>query len=294
MKKLLILLIITSLIAGAAGGCARNNNGSQSNSYDLQIKGSDTMVNLTQVWAEEFIKQNPGTNIAVTGGGSGTGLAALVSGSCQLAQSSRLIDEQELKMAEENGIKPVMHEVAMDGIAVIVNPKNPISGLTLDELRDIFMRNIRNWKEAGGDNLEIVILSREVNSGTHVFFKEKVLKRGDRKSDAEFASEALLMPSSQAIADEVRQNPNAVGYFGVGYTSAEVKTVAVSAAKSRKYYLPTEKNISSGAYPVSRPLYLYTNGEPKGITKQFLDFVLSGKGQEIVRKLDFVPVRRKV
>ena len=288
-KKFTGIITIVLLFCGCSGGGKDNPANNRKN--DFQIKGSDTMVNLTQVWAEEYIKLNPGINIAVTGGGSGTGIASLISGSCAIAQSSRLMEEKEVARAVENGIKPVKYTVAMDGIAVVVNLDNQVVSLTMDELRDIFMCKIINWKEIGGEDLRIVILSREVNSGTHVFFKEHVIRRGDRKSTDEFSCEALLMPSSQAIADEVKQNPNAIGYYGMGYISPELKTVAVAKDKKSRPYLPNEKNISAGHYPISRPLYLYTDGGSQKIVNDFLDFVMSDKGQAIVKKLDFVPVK---
>ena len=182
----------------------------------LQIKGSDTMVNLGQGWSEEFNKINPEVNVAVTGGGSGTGIAALIAGTADIAECSRMMKAKEIEQARQNGIEPFELKVALDGVAVIVHPLNPISKLTIDELADIFTGKIKNWKELGGNNLPIVILSRESNSGTHVYFKEHILRKGSEKGREEFSPTALLMPSSQAIADEVSQNQNAIGYYGMG------------------------------------------------------------------------------
>lgn len=257
----------------------------------LQIKGSDTMVNLGQRWAEEFSKNHPGTNVSVTGGGSGTGIAALINGTCDIAESSRAMKDKELKLAQSKGITPKENIVGLDGIAVVVHPSNPLKNLTIDQLRDIFMGKIKNWKELGGADKSIVNLSREVNSGTHVFFKEHILRRGIEKGPEEFAPEALLMSSSQAIADEVAQNPNAIGYYGMGYISPQQKVIAVAKDAGSPHYEPTIENVLSGKYPVSRPLYMYTKSEPAGAVKEFMDFVFSPRGQEIVKETDFVPVK---
>lgn len=256
----------------------------------IQIKGSDTMVNLTQAWAEEFMNEHPDAFIAVTGGGSGTGIAALLSGSCDVAQSSRTIKEKEIKEAEAKNIHPQEFKVALDGLAVVVHKDNPINSLTIDQLADIFMGKIRNWKDIGGQDLEIVLLSREVNSGTHIYFKEKVLRKGHEKGSEEFFDGALLMPSSQAIADEISQNPNAVGYYGMGYSSPTQKFLAISKNAESPAYLPTIENVMSGKYYISRPLLFYTNGNPSEFVQKFLDFVLSERGQQVVRQIDFVPI----
>jgi phosphate transport system substrate-binding protein len=163
--------------------------------------------------------------------------------------------------------------------------------LTLDQLAAIFSGSVRNWQDVGGSDLPIVILSREVNSGTHVYFKEHVLRRNRKDSRAEFAATALLLPSSQAIADEVAQNPGAIGYYGMGYISAEEKALAIAKDINSPYVPPTIENVISNSYPISRPLLMVTRGEPKGLVADFINFVLSVKGQKIVAKIDFVPVK---
>lgn len=252
----------------------------------LQIKGSDTMVNLCQAWAEAFMERHPQVTIAITGGGSGTGMASLMSGQCDLAASSRSMKEKEKKQITDQGKTWREFVVALDGLAVVVHPSNPVHQLTVAQLADLFTNKIHNWMELGGEDRPVVLLSREVNSGTHVYFKEHVLG-----SKQEFAPEALLMPSSQAIADEVSSNPNAIGYYGMGYTNKENKTVAVARTVSEKYIIPDEADIQSGAYPIARPLFFYTLGEPHGVLKVFLEFVHSPEGQTIVRKTDFIPVK---
>lgn len=258
----------------------------------LQIKGSDTMVNLMQAWAEKYMQEYPGNFVAVTGGGSGTGFSSLISGTCDIAMSSREIKEKEIALAKTKGINPYEIKVALDGLAVIVNPTNPVGNLTLEQLAKIFTGEISNWKEVGGPDLKIVILSREFNSGTHVYFKEHVLRRGDPKSTEEFAPGALLLPSSQAIADEVAGNPQAIGYYGMGYISKKQKPVMVAKDKNSEYEAPTIQNVVKGKYPISRPLFLYTNREPQGLIKKFIDFCLSKEGQDIVLKTDFVPINQ--
>jgi len=258
----------------------------------IQIKGSDTMVNLGQAWAERYMQENLGDFVAVTGGGSGTGFSSLISGTCDIALSSRNIKEKEVALAKQKGINPFQIKVAMDGLSVVVNPKNAVMKLTVEQLAGIFTGKISNWKEVGGINLKIVILSREVNSGTHVYFKEHVLRKGDPNSKEEFAPGALLLSSSQAIADEVAQNPSAIGYYGMGYISSKQKPIMVAKDEKSEYETPTIENVVNGKYPISRPLFLYTNGQPQGLVKKFVDFCLSKEGQDIVVKTDFVPIVR--
>jgi phosphate transport system substrate-binding protein len=259
----------------------------------LQVKGSDTMVNLGQAWAEKYMEKNPLDFIAVTGGGSGTGLASLLSGTCDIAMSSREIKQKEIAQAKLKGINPNEIKVALDGIAVVVNPKNPIDKLTLDQLGGVFSGKITNWKEVGGKDEKIVLLSREVNSGTHVYFKEHVLRKNDPNSKEEFSPKALMLSSSQAIADEVAGNSSAIGYYGMGYISPKQKTVAIAKDEKSVYVSPSIDNVVKNIYPISRPLFLYTNGEPRGLVKKFIDYALSAEGQDIVLKTDFVPINKK-
>jgi len=258
----------------------------------IQVKGSDTMVNLGQAWAEKYMEENPVDFIAVTGGGSGTGLSSLISASCDIAMSSRNIKDKEIALAKQKGINPNEIKVALDGLAVVVNPKNAVSKLTLDQLKGIFTGKIVNWKEVGGTDSKITILSREVNSGTHVYFKEHVLRRNDSNSKEEFAASSLMLSSSQAIADEVAGNSSAIGYYGMGYISPKQKAILVAKDDKSEYEAPTEANVLNGKYPISRPLFLYTNGEPQGLVKKFVDFTLSKQGQEIVSKTDFVALNK--
>jgi phosphate transport system substrate-binding protein len=281
-KALLIMsmaLITTSVFA------AKDKN-------SIQVKGSDTMVNLGQAWAEKYMEKDPTSFVAVTGGGSGTGLSSLISGTCDIAMSSRNIKEKEIALAKQKGVNPNEIKVALDGLAVVVNPNNPVSKLTIDQLAAIFTGKITNWKEVGGKNEKIVFLSREVNSGTHVYFKEHVLRKNDPNSKEEFASNALMLSSSQAIADEVAGNTATIGYYGMGYISKKQKALNIAKDEKSEYEAPTIENVINGKYPISRPLFLYTNDAPEGLVKQFIDFVLSKQGQDIVLATDFVPVNR--
>ncbi|MCX6559024.1 MAG: phosphate ABC transporter substrate-binding protein [Candidatus Aminicenantes bacterium] len=257
----------------------------------LQIKGSDTMVNLGQAWAEAYAKLHPGLNMSVTGGGSGTGIAALINGTCDIAESSRGLEAKELQQAQEKGF--VIHEdiVALDGIVVVVHPSNPIRRLTMEELRELFLGDIGRWRMLGGPDWPVVLLSREVNSGTHIFFKEHVLRRGKSKGPEEFSPRALMMPSSYAIAEETANNENAVGYYGLGYISPRQKVVPVAKDAASPAVLPNIETVRANSYPISRPLYLFSRGEPAGPVKDFLDYVHSPAGQQIVRDTDFVPVK---
>ena len=260
--------------------------------YSIQIKGSDTMVNLGQAWAEKYMENNPGDFIAVTGGGSGTGLSSLISASCDIAMSSRNIKDKEIALANKKGVNPNEIIAALDGLAVVVNPSNPVSKLTIDQLAGIFTGRISSWKEFGGKDQKIVLLSREVNSGTHVYFKENILRKNDPNSKEEFAPGALMLSSSQAIADEVAGNSSAIGYYGMGYISAKQKPVAIAKDEKSEYVEPTIENVVNNKYPISRPLFLYTNGAPQDRVKKFVDFALSKEGQDIVLATDFVPISR--
>ena len=281
-KKVIMILTMCMFFNLAFAASSKNS---------IQVKGSDTMVNLGQAWAEKYMQDNPGEFVAVTGGGSGTGLSSLISGTCDIAMSSRNIKGKEVSLAQQKGINPFEIKVALDGLAVVVNPKNPLSKLTIDQLAQIFTGKITNWKELGGEDEKVVILSREVNSGTHVYFKEHVLRKNDPNSKEEFAPSALMLSSSQAIADEVAGNPAAIGYYGMGYISPKQKPVMVAKDEKSEYEAPTIENVINGKYPISRPLFLYTNGEPKGLVKKFVDFTLFQEGQEIVLKTDFVPIK---
>jgi phosphate transport system substrate-binding protein len=256
----------------------------------IQNKGSDTLVNVALAWAETYGQIRPEVQVAVTGGGSGTGIAALINGTVDIANASRRIKDEERSEAEANGVDPLEHTVAGDAIAVVVHPSNPVDGLTIPQLSAIFSGKITNWQEVGGEDRPIVLLSRESNSGTHVFFLETVVRRGDKKDKTLFSPDTLLMPSSEGISAEVRQNPNAIGYDGLGYVTHDQKMVAVALASGEPHVLPTVETVLDGTYPIARGLYMYTNGEPQGTIREYLDWILGPKGQAIVQDQGFVPL----
>ena len=255
-----------------------------SESEDIFLKGSDTVLPLAQAEAEEFLNENPGKIVTVTGGGSGVGIAALVDGEVDIATASREMKTDEIKAAEANGVKPVEHTIAYDGITVIVNPKNPVSGLTYAQLRGIYNGSISNWKEVGGIDSTITVISRDSSSGTYEYFKEAILL-GD-----EYRPDALTQPATGGIVGEISQNPGAIGYVGVAYLDESVKALNLDAGNGSE--APSPENIISGAYPLSRPLYFYTNGEPSGLTKEFIDFVMSEKGQNLVSEVGYFPIKK--
>jgi len=248
------------------------------------------MVNLALAWAEAYGRLHPEVQIAVTGGGSGTGIAALINGTVDMANASRPIKAEERAQAEANGIVPVEHVVAGDAIAIVVHPSNPVDGLTIPQLAAIFSGKITNWRQVGGEDRPVVLLSRESNSGTHVFFLEEVVRQGRKDDKTLFSPDTLLMPSSEGISAEVRQNPNAIGYDGLGYVTPDQKVLAVASAEGQPYVLPTVETVKDGSYPIARELYIYTAGEPQGAIREYLDWIVGPEGQAIVRELGFVPL----
>jgi phosphate transport system substrate-binding protein len=259
----------------------------------ITVKGSDTMVILGQRWAEEYMKANKGVTIQVTGGGSGTGIAALVNGTTTLANSSRPIKEEELEAAKKNGIDVKEFKTAMDGLAVVVNAANPVDHLTIKQVGMIYTGYINNWKQVGGPDKRILRYSRESNSGTYVFFKEHVLKNRD------YAADAQTMPGTSAVAEAVSKDPAAIGYGGVAYFATNPKLKIVKVAKDDKSpaLSPLKadgtldfESVWTEAYPIARYLYVYSAGEPQGAAREYLDWILARQGQAIVEKLDYIPM----
>ncbi len=256
----------------------------------IQNKGSDTLVNLALAWAEQYREIRPDISIAVTGGGSGTGIAALINGTVDIANASRKMKDKEITEAQANGIEPVEFTVAIDALAVIVHPDNPVNQLTIEQLADIYTGRITNWKEVGGLDESIVLLSRETNSGTHVYFLEEVVRQGDGENTDIFAPQTLLMPSSVGITSELQRNPNAIGYDGLGYVTEHEKMIAVAKDSDSPYVLPSVESGADGSYPIARGLYMYTAGEPSGDIADYLTWIKGPEGQQIVAELGFVPL----
>ena len=273
-------------------GCATDseNSASESSSVYIQNKGSDTIVNLALAWAERYQTLRPDVRLSVTGGGSGTGITSLINGTVDIANASRAIKSEEIEAAKANGIEPVEHVIARDAIAVIVNPQNPVDKLTLDQISRIYRGEITNWQEVGGEDRPIVRLSRETNSGTHVYFLEAVVRLGNSNDKTIFSPLTLLLPSSEGIISEVSSNPNAIGYDGLGYVTDEVKMIAVSPGKDQPYVLPSIQSVNDLTYPIARDLYMYSRQDSSQAVLDFLDWILSAEAQQIVADLGFVPV----
>lgn len=291
MKRMYKIIFISLLVFTMINlyGCLRQQISLDELSGSINIKGSDTMVDLGANWAEKFMDQHPRVNISVSGGGSGTGIKALIEGTTDITQSSRTMKAEEIAAAREKGIEAFEIKVGLDGLSVIVNPGNPIEELTLEQISLIFQGLINNWKEFGWEDKPIVLLSREATSGTHIYFKESVVQLKDKK--AEYSPTVLLLPSSTAIVKEVSANKYTIGYVGLGFVSKNVKALKIAKDKESEYFYPTIESVSQRKYPISRPLFFYTNGQPKGLVKEFVDFVLGVEGQNILKTLDFVPLK---
>ncbi|MCB0039996.1 MAG: phosphate ABC transporter substrate-binding protein [Caldilinea sp.] len=288
LAGLLVGLVLLLAACGRAPDAAAAGGGAQ---RAIQNKGSDTLVNLALAWAETYRQVAPDISIAVTGGGSGTGIAALINGTVDIANASRAMKESEIEDARKNGFDPQEFTVAIDALAVIVNQANPVNELTIDQLSDIFTGRITNWQEVGGNDAPIILVSRETNSGTHVYFLEEVVRKGDGDNTDIFAPQTLLMPSSVGITSEVQRNPNAIGYDGLGYTDpAHEKLIAVATDAESPFVVPSVATGSDGSYPISRALYMYTAGEPTGAIADYLAWVRGPEGQKIVAELGFVPL----
>jgi phosphate transport system substrate-binding protein len=283
----LLILLVLMAACGRASGQASSQPGT---SAYIQNKGSDTIVNLALAWAERYQAENPQVSISVTGGGSGTGIAALLNKTVDIANASRQMQAEEIQKAKAIGFEPVEFVIARDAIAVIVNPENPVDRLTLQQISDIYSGKINNWSRVGGQNRPIVRLSREVNSGTHVYFRDTVIRLGDKNNKTLFATDTLLLPSSEGIISEIRLNPNAIGYDGLGYVPADLKKVAVARDAKSPYVLPSIATVNDKSYPVARDLYMYTAGQPSGAVKAYLDWIVSSEAQTIVANLGFVPI----
>jgi len=247
-------------------------------SGSVVIKGSTTVLPVAQAALEAYMKAHPGINISLSGGGSGEGIKALIDKSTDIANSSREIKSKEVDLAKTKGVDPKAHIVAIDAIVPIVNPKNKVQELTIDQLSQIYQGKITNWKEVGGEDLKIVVISRDSSSGTFESWAELVLNK------AKVTPRAQLQASNGAIVQAISKNRYAIGYIGYGYLNKSVKALAVGGIQA------TPETALSKQYPISRPLYMYTDGEPKGEAAGYIRFVLSPAGQQLVAKQGFVPV----
>ncbi len=276
-------------LVGCGGASTSESTGSETGgestlSGSINVAGSDTMVNLSQAWSEAFMTVNSGVNIAVKGGGSGTGITALINGTTDFANSSRNVKDEEKQQATDKGEELVETAVAKDGISVIVNTANKVTDLTTDQLGKIYRGEVTNWSEVGGASAPIVLLGRDTSSGTYEFFKEAIVGK-----DAEYAKSMRNLASNQAILAEVEKNPNAIGYVGLGYAEEagdKVVRLKVDGVED------TVDNVLSGSYPLSRDLYMVSNGAPKDLMKSYIDWILGPDGQKIVADEGFVPLSK--
>jgi len=269
MKKLLVILMSVFFLMSL---------GSMSYAEDLRIDGSTTVLPIAQKAAEVFMKKNPSIKVFVSGSGSGTGIKALIDGTTDIATSSREAKDKEVAAGKKKGIKLVGHKVALDGIVPIVHPSMQIGEITMEQLRDIYNGKIKSWKEIGGPNRPISVVSRDTSSGTYEVWEKLVLKKDRVRADA------LLVASNGQAVQTVAKNKYALGYIGIGYIDKSIKVLKVNGKSA------TEKTVRDGSWPVARPLYMYTNGKPAGIIAKFIGFVLSREGQKLVNEVKYVSV----
>jgi phosphate transport system substrate-binding protein len=274
------LALLLALTIGLAAGCAPESRRAQS----VTVKGSDTMVLLGQRWAEEYMKGHPGSVIQVTGGGSGTGIAALINGTTDICQASRpMKDAERDQAAKTHGQPPVQMVMARDGLSVYLNEANGVQALTLAQLETIYNGTVTNWKEVGGRDAPIIAYGRENNSGTYTFFKEHVLH------DHPYAAAVQSLPGTAAVVNAVARDPNGIGYGGAAYAKG-VRECPLRKDDASPAIMPTRENVMSGAYPISRELYWYTASAPTGPVKEFTDWALSSEGQGIVTQVGYFPI----
>jgi len=291
---LAVIIVLAVVISGCGGNQDSNTESGSELSGSFNVIGSNTVTPLTSVWAEEFMKMHPKVSIAVSGPGSGAGIAALINGTTDICQASRTIKQKEIEQAQANGLEPYEIQVATDALSVVVHPSNPVSELTIVQISAIYTNKITNWKEVGGNDAPIVVISRDTNSGTHVFFKEHVVQMKGlpiEDKSLEYGPKVLFLPSTEQGASEVAKNPNAIFYPGLGYVTSEVKPLAIVKTADSPAVLPSVTTALDGTYPVARPLLYYTDGAPTGIIKAFIDYCLSPEGQEKVIEVGYVPLK---
>ena len=268
---LILVLAVASFVVSHSFAGKKENT--------LTLTGSTTVLPIAQMAAEVFMELHPEVNVSVRGGGSGVGIAALIDQTADIANASRPIKTKEIVACRSKGIDPVGNAVAKDGIAIIVHQSNPVKELSIEQVKAIYTGEISKWSDVGGEVKPIVVISRDVASGTFEVFKELVLEGGKTREDA------LMLASNNAVATTVKDTPYGIGYVGLGYLSGDVKALTIEGTS------PTNETVVSGEYKIARPLFMYTNGEAKGLAKTFLDFVMGEEGQKIVEEVGFVPVK---
>jgi phosphate transport system substrate-binding protein len=289
---LTLILALSLLVTGCSTGDDPEPTGTTDTlSGFIDVTGSNTVTPISSIWAEEFMKLHKNVSIAVSGPGSGAGIAAFINKSTDIAQSSRPMKQSEKDQATAAGLTVVETKVALDALSVVVNPANPVSELTIEQLSDIYSGKITNWSQVGGNNAQIVVLSRDTNSGTYAYFLEEVVQlilAGKKDTSIQYAPAVQLLPSTEVGITQVAQNANAIFYAGLGYLNNSVKAVGIKATADAPAVLPSVAAAKDSSYPIARYLYFYTNGTPTGIIKAFIDFALSAAGQIIVEEQGFV------
>jgi phosphate transport system substrate-binding protein len=261
----------------------------------FKIIGSNTITPLSSIWAEDFMKANPKVSIAVSGPGSGVGIADLIDSTTDICQASRAITAAEITQAKAKGVNPYEIQVATDALSVVVNPANPVTELTFVQLSAIYTNKITNWKEVGGNDAPIVVLSRDNNSGTFTYFLQEVVQMpGMATADKtlQYGGKVLMLPSTEEGISQVADNANAIFYSGLGYLNNTVKALGIKKTANDKAVKPSVATALDGTYPISRPLFYYTNGAPTGVIKVYIDYCLSAEGQLTVLTAGFVPLSK--
>lgn len=301
-KRILALAIVAMGIAAIAAGSSyltgpqttpsptatpSSTQTTPTEKYAINQKGSDTLLVLAQRWAEDYMSKHPEAQIAVSGGGSGTGIAALINKQIEMADASRPIKPQEISDAKANGVDPVEWKVAVDGISVVVHPSNPLNSLTVTQLKAIYNGSYKNWQNVGGKDAYIVTYGRQSNSGTYIYWQEHILKNQKYRTDMQ------SLNGNADIVDAVARDPNGIGYVGVAYAAArkdEAKILTIQGKASEPAYEPTTENIASGKYSISRFLFIYTNGIPTGGVKEYLKFIIGDEGQKVAEEVEYIPL----
>ncbi len=277
IRTLAVPLAAAALVFAALGPGAYAQD---AGSTKIVVDGSTTVGPIAKAFAEYYMSKHPEVNITVSESGSGNGAKGLINGACDVADMSRFMKDGEFKAAVDKGIMPVAHVVAMDGLPIIVHPGNPVKGLTIEQVRDIYTGKITNWREVGGPDLKIVKVSRDTNSGTYETFETMVMQKEKIAADAEYVG------SNGAVRQNVQSTPAAIGYAGLGFVDATVKALEINGI------YPDKATVSSGRYPIARPLFMFTNGYPKLGTHlhAFVTLYLTQQGQDIIEDIGFVPV----
>jgi len=271
MRRLIVAALATAVLAVPA--LAGN----------ITIKGSDTMVRLGQRLAEEYMKKFPKSVIQVSGGGSGTGIAALLNNSTDICMASRDMKPAEYKLAQSKGIDVKRYSICLDGIAIFLHNSNPVSEFTLDQLKAVYTSEITNWKDLGGKDAPIILYGRENNSGTYVYFREHVLK------DEDYSERCQTLPGTASVVNAITKDPNGIGYGGIAWATT-VKHAGVKVNDTTTAVQPENEAVSNGSYPISRELYFFTRGVPTGEMKDFINWALSPEGQKVAEMVDYIPL----